>query len=212
MPKNKRPLRPLNYIKAVVMCHGKSEYRMVRYIKSNLHICAEPYAKDKGEHSIQITSIMNHLNRYPFDTMKNFLKEYDELKFEISGKGSKKKLQNFKFFIIMDTDDCTQGEKEDYINRNMFKNHWLYDYIVPVYFIDKLESVLPKAGISREIKDSEKGSYYEDIFPINKGDVTAGTIDEIKLFKEKVETQKNFTNLHQMVEYFLNLAENKKCL
>ncbi|MEI0517284.1 hypothetical protein [Brachyspira murdochii] len=39
--------------------------------------------------------------------------------------------KDFKIFIIMDTDDCkNEEEKNNFINKNMFKNYWAYDYIV----------------------------------------------------------------------------------
>lgn len=55
-----------NYVKGVVICHGKSELLMTRHITSNLHLNVKPYARDKGSNSIQITSLMtvlklNHL-------------------------------------------------------------------------------------------------------------------------------------------------------
>ncbi|TKZ15846.1 hypothetical protein EZH24_13855, partial [Brachyspira catarrhinii] len=68
--------------------------------------------------------------------------------------------KNFKIFIIMDTDDCTAQQKSEFINKNMFKNHWAYNYIVPIYNDDNLENVLIKATIEVENKKD-----YIKIFP-----------------------------------------------
>ena len=73
-----------NYIKGIVICHGKSEWQMVRYITSNLHLNVKPFARHKGKTSIQITGLMDILNAQPFLEMEAFLKEYPV---EVIGKG-----------------------------------------------------------------------------------------------------------------------------
>ena len=47
----------------------------------------------------------------------------------------------------MDTDDCSEDEKRKFINKEMFKGHWAYDYIVPIYNIPELETVLTEAKV-----------------------------------------------------------------
>lgn len=54
--------RSLSYLKAVVICHGKSEKQLCYFIKSNLRIRIAVESDKKGEKSIQITSVMNTLN------------------------------------------------------------------------------------------------------------------------------------------------------
>lgn len=202
----KRPLQ-CNYLKAIIICHGKSEIQIVRHIQSNLHLNAKTYAKDNGEHSIQITSVMSHLNSGRFNSINDFFKHYGKESFEVRGKGANKVINNFKLFIFLDTDDCTEEQKNNFINKQMIIGHWLYEYIVPIYTIPKLESVLEQANLIRRIKDSEKGSYYTKVFPVNDGKpLTDGTIEEIREFREKVATQKEKTNIQDMVDYFLNLA------
>ncbi|MEZ3452742.1 MAG: hypothetical protein K1W17_00020, partial [Oscillospiraceae bacterium] len=122
-----RTLRSQRYTKAVVICHGKSELQITRYIYSNLHLPVKVYAKDNGRHSIQITSLINELNSTQFRNIDKFA---DEFSVEVSGTGKNKKLVNFKLFIIMDTDDCTEQQKKKYISAEMFSKHWLYEYIV----------------------------------------------------------------------------------
>lgn len=202
----KRPLQ-CNYLKAIIICHGKSEIQIVRHIQSNLHLNAKTYAKDNGEHSIQITSLMSHLNSRPFDSINHFLNYYGKESFDLSGKGSHRTIKNFKLFVFLDTDDCTEEQKNNFINKQMFIGHWLYEYIVPIYTIPKLESVLEQANLIRRIKDSEKGTYYTKVFPINDGKpLTDGTIEEIKEFRDKVAAQKKKNNIQDMVDYFLSLA------
>ena len=113
MSKSKKKIS-LNYCKAVVIVHGKSEYLMVQHIKSSLHLPIEIYAKKKGNNSIQITSLMLVLNNSIFKTKKSLERNYDIEK-------EKNKYKNFKIFTIMDTDDCNEKKQKEYINKEMFK-------------------------------------------------------------------------------------------
>ena len=49
--------RDLKYNKALIICHGKSEYHIARYIKSNLRLPISIFANQNGATSIQITSL-----------------------------------------------------------------------------------------------------------------------------------------------------------
>ncbi|ACN84960.1 hypothetical protein BHWA1_02507 [Brachyspira hyodysenteriae WA1] len=135
-----------NYLKAIVIVHGQSELQMCNFIKNKLRLKIDIISKDKGGHSIQISSIMKRLKGKDINSSDNFKNTYnDELKIEDNEIIIDK---DFKIFIIMDTDDCrNEEEKNNFINKNMFKNYWAYDYIVPIYNIKKLEDVLIKAEI-----------------------------------------------------------------
>ena len=104
----------------------------------------EVYSDKNGEKAIQITSLKNTLNNKIFKSFKNFIKTYEDIKLTNDEKNID---DEFKIFIIMDTDDCTEKQKKDFINKEMFKEHWAYKYIVPIYNIPELESVLEMAKI-----------------------------------------------------------------
>ena len=194
----------VNHTKGVVICHGKSEIALAKYISTNLRLPIKIHAKDHGKHSIQITSVMTVLNTRPFKTIDSFLSEYEV---EVSGKGNSRILHNFKLFIIMDTDDCTDQQRDGYIGKELFRNHWLYDYIVPIYNIRKLEEVLMQAGImTKKIKSREKGEYYDRIFPINRTSFSVDSLNEVNTFNEKIRKVKT-TNLECFVDYCLSLLE-----
>lgn len=81
----------------------------------------------------------------------------------------------------MDTDDCTEEQKKQFINKEMFKGHWAYDYIKPIYNSPELESVLEKAKVPfKKIGDKRKKEYIK-LFPTDtkyeKSDVIQ--IDEL---------------------------------
>ena len=56
-----------------------------------------------------------------------------------------------------------------------------------------------KSGIiAKKIPDSQKGSYYSKIFPINQDPFSNDTLDQIRLFSKKLENVKE-TNLLEYV-------------
>lgn len=194
----------INYTKGVVICHGKSEVCLTKYICTNLHLSVKQYSKNNGKNSIQISSLKELLNTPPFKTINTFLNQYEV---ETAGRGKHRVLCNFKLFIIMDTDDCTEQQREDYINKKLFEGHWLYDYIVPIYNISNLEEVLMQTDIMpKKIKTNQKGEYYEQVFPINSKPLSNDTLHEVNTFNEKVKRVKA-TNLECFVNYCLSLLE-----
>lgn len=159
-----------SYLKAVVIVHGKSEKIICEHIKSNLRLNIHIASEKNGTSSIQITSLLKFLKRAEYKSLNDFLHEFgDKLPL-----GIKNLPKDFKIFTIMDTDDCTEKQKNSYIDKTMFRKHWAYDYINPIYNINSLEDVMLKAGIQVKTKKD-----YIKIFPINSnGDIK--DIDQIK--------------------------------
>lgn len=189
----------LNYSIGLVIVHGKTEYCMVRYIFSNLHLKFAIFAKHKGSYSIQINKLEDIFNDEVFSNKKNFEKKY------LDGNDIKN-IENYKIFIIMDTDDCQPSKKDEYITKAMFKNHWLYNYIVPIYNSPNIERTFLESKISnKKIKDSEKGEYYSKIFPISKEKLSNNTLDEIKEFYNKMKkVNRDISNLDVFIKYCID--------
>lgn len=190
------------YLKSVVIVHGKSEKQICDYIKSNLRLRMEIISKEKGEKSIQINSIKHILGDFRFKSFDAFISFFDDV--EIIKDNKEKRLSmDFKIFIIMDTDDCTEIEKQRFISKEMFKKHWAYEYIVPIYDSPDLENVMVKAGIKFEKKGAERKKEYIKIFPTEKKyKVKEGV--ELKEFAENLKKVKE-TNMDIFVEFCLNL-------
>lgn len=185
------------YLKAVVIVHGKSEKQICDYIKSNLRLKIEVVSEKKGEKSIQINSLKNTLNDTRFRSFDNFVAHFDDVEIV-----KKKRLSNeFKIFIIMDTDDCTDKRKSEYISKSMFKDHWAYDYIVPIYDTPDLESVLAKAKIPFEKKGVERKKEYIKIFPTNSK-YTISEASELNNFCSNLKQVKE-TNMDEFIEFCL---------
>ena len=184
-------------LNVMAIIHGKSELLMCSSVKSNLKIKHEIHAKDKGRHSIQVNSVMQELNSTKFNmSLKDFSEKYD-----ISYDSKSKKLVNFKLFIIMDLDDCTQEKAEHFKNKSMFYEHILYEYIVPIYNDPNLEKTIHDLGIN--INKKEKVKDYIKIFPTNKGDLDIHMAEE---FAEKLNKKCKSSNLGLYFDYCVSIA------
>lgn len=195
----------LNYTKCAVIVHGKSEFDLVKYIYTNLHLSVKIIAKDKGRGSIQINGLTDYLKKNQFKSIKSFADEYT-----IEYDRKTKSLKNFKLFIIMDTDDCDDVTRDKYISGELFKDSIFKDYIVPIYNITNLEDVMIKAGIMvKRIADSQKGTYYSKIFPINTEPLSLDTINQVVSFANKIKNVKE-TNMNVFVNYCYEQTTGKK--
>ena len=198
-------LSSLNYTKGAVIVHGKSEFQLVRFIYTNLHLPIKIIAENKGKNSIQINGLKGFLKKKVFQSLSAFANEYS-----VEYDRKRKKLNNFKLFIIMDTDDCSEKMKEAYVTGSLFKDHPLREYIVPIYNISNLEDVMMKAGIMvKRISDSEKGTYYNRIFPINTEPVSIDTIRQIQIFANRIKNVKE-TNMLEFVNYCMEQIPEAK--
>ena len=190
-----------NYTKSLVVVHGKSEYDLVRYIYTNLHLNIKIIAKDKGRESIQINGLKTLFAKGSFLSLSKFSKEYG-----IEYDKKNKVLKDFKLFVIMDTDDCSQETKNKYISGELFEFSVLKYYIIPIYNIENLEDVMIKAGImTKRIPISQKGSFYSKVFPVNTEPKSLDTINQVTGFYNKIKNLKE-TNLKVFVEYCYNKA------
>lgn len=190
----KRKPTKLNVMSIV---HGKSELLMCSSVKSNLKIKHEIHAKDRGRHSIQVNSVLQELNSKKFNmSLKDFSEKYD-----ISYDSKNKRLVNFKLFIIMDLDDCTQEKAEQFKNKSMFNEHILYEYIVPIYNDPNLEKTIHDLGININKKEKVKG--YIKIFLTNKGDLDIHMAEE---FAEKLNEKCKNSNLGLYFDYCVSIA------
>lgn len=179
-------VRKPNYCKGIIIAHGKSELLLAEHIKSNLHLPIEIYSLKNGKTSIQIDSLMTILGNNDFKN-KSKLKQ----KYIIEEKD--KKFINFFVMPIMDLDDTTEEKIEKYKNGEMFKNHWLSPYIIPIWNDINLDHVLYSLKlISKLPNDKEKGKVYEELFPKNTGQADLEQVSKLlKYFESTTKTNMN---------------------
>ena len=181
-------------MKIITIVHGKSEYCICKSIQSNLRLKQEIIARDKGKSSIQINGIMDFLNTDKrFKSIDTFKRYFPDIEYK------NKELINFYLFIIIYVDYLDTNIKEKFKNKSLFKNHWLYQYIIPIYNDPNLEKTMKDAGILIHKKKD-----YITIFPTNHGDL------DIKIAEELLEKLKNCksTNLNEYIEYCILIAKN----
>ncbi len=179
-------VRKPNYCKGIIIAHGKSELLLAEHIKSNLHLPIEIYSLKNGKTSIQIDSLMTILGNNDFKN-KSKLKQ----KYIIEEKNNK--FINFFIMPIMDLDDTTEEKIKKYKNGEMFKNHWLSPYIIPIWNDINLDHVLYDLKlISKLPNDKEKGKVYEELFPKNTGQADLEQVNKLlKYFESTTKTNMN---------------------
>ena len=179
-------VRKPNYCKGIIIAHGKSELLLAEHIKSNLHLPIEIYSLKNGKTSIQIDSLMTILGNNDFKN-KSKLKQ----KYIIEEKN--KKFINFFIMPIMDLDDTTEEKIKKYKNGEVFKNHWLSPYIIPIWNDINLDHVLYDLKlISKLPNDKEKGKVYEELFPKNTGQADLEQVNKLlKYFESTTKTNMN---------------------
>ena len=195
-------MQQLNYTKAIVIVHGKSEKQICQHVKSKLRLKMEIVSNNNGESSIQITSVKQTLNNTIFKSYNSFIKKYEDVKLSNNNKYLD---EDFKIFIILDTDDCTENQKSAFINKEMFKSHWAYDHIVPIYDSPNLEEVLKKANVPFTKTGDKRKKEYVKIFPT---DPKYEKSDEIQIQElcDNLKKQTN-TNLNEFLDFCLKAAE-----
>lgn len=191
--------KKLNYCKGVIIAHGKSEYILAEYIKSNLHLPVGIYAKNKGKTSIQIDGLMRVLGNNIFKNKNCLKKEY-----QIEEKN--RELINFFVMPIMDLDDTSKKKIQDYKSGKMFEKHWLSPYIIPIWNNKNLDEVLLKVGLIDKIPNyKEKGEMYRNIFPVNSGESDKEKIEKLK---EKFE-ETDKTNMEICIQKCLDSIQEE---
>lgn len=179
-------VRKPNYCKGIIIAHGKSELLLAEHIKSNLHLPIEIYSLKNGKTSIQIDSLMTILGNNDF-------KNKSKLKQKYIIEENNKKFINFFIMPIMDLDDTTEEKIKKYKNGEMFKNHWLSPYIIPIWNDINLDHVLYDLKlISKLPNDKEKGKVYEELFPKNTGQADLEQVSKLlKYFESTTKTNMN---------------------
>lgn len=123
------------------------------------------FGKDNGHSSIQINKLRNlFFQSKDFNSPAGFKRKFPEADLQ----GSSKRPvfpEGFHIFVIMDTDDCNAEMLRSFKDKSLFKGHWAYDYIVPVFNTENLEEVMERAGLPFTKKGDERKKEYSRIVP-----------------------------------------------
>ena len=188
----------VNYCRAIVIVHGKSELMMTQHIKSNLRLNMYIISNKNGRSSIQVNGLLNYINS------DSRLKNLSAMQKSFSPEIVKRKIKGCKIFSIMDLDDCDSIEAEKYKSGEMFNNSWLKECIVPVWCEPNFDVAMKKSGLIKTLSsDSQKADTYSRIFRIDHSNET--NLGEIEAFRDRL---KNIpcTNLGLFVDYCVDIA------
>lgn len=187
----------INHTCAVVIVHGKSEYRMVSAIKSKLRLNLVIYAHDKGKSSIQVDGLAKELTNTVFKSQKKLLEAYDTIDVEDDV------LQDFRIFTIMDVDDVSdQSKRTNYIAGHIsgIGNHPLKAYIWPIYCDENFEDVLREADFEFVAQSNRQKKHYNEVFSPGHWPATEENVREMAT---RLERSKK-TNLDVFLNYCLD--------
>lgn len=188
----KRNLFSPNYTSAIIVVHGSSEEIIARHIRSNLRLNLYIH---KRKTSIQIDGLLHELQTNFKDI--SVLNKNKHLELNIS----KNEIVNFKIFTLMDTDDCDEKTKLQYIDGSLFEQYSLKKYVVPIYTSPNLENVLYNCElIPRIFKNSEKVKEYIKRFPVSKAPYSVSKIDEMNQLSQALKNNK-CTNMEEFIDY-----------
>lgn len=179
--------RKLKKCRVFVIVHGKSELAICKNIFSSLRLKNDCFSDKKGAKSIQVSGLLTTLSNAHFKDFRGFQREYEDIEFY------KNEPINLKIFIIMDVDDCTSSEKEQFKSGRMFSSHWLAKWIVPIYNDPNLEQTMLEIG-----KKINQKKEYRRFF-------SGMTDEELSEINESLKRCR-CSNLHEFLTYCLALA------
>lgn len=194
-----RKKQPTKKCEAIVIAHGKAEELLAGEIKKRLRLPIEINPKNPN-FSKKLAGLRPFLDEnIIYRNKEKFKSSFPDYNFEIK----KGKLENCKIFIIMDMDDCVHDGRPElagqFKDKSMFKGHWLYDNIVPIYNDLNLETVAKKAGWDIEHDLGTYRKFFENI-PNNK------RVEFWQESSEKFKRDPN-TNLNIFIDYCMEWAE-----
>lgn len=195
MPKKRFP-PSVNYCRAIVIVHGKSELLMMEYLKRKFRLNIAIISNNNGKSSIQVNGLLN------FISSNTKLKSLKVVEKEFIPNVVGNKLIDCPIFTIMDLDDCDEKEAELYRTGKMFAGTWIEEYILPIWFSPHFDEAMKKAELLNKLpSDKEKGKVYTNLF---KNEMNG--LKELTVFKEKMEKCKN-TNIEVLVQYLADIVE-----
>ena len=150
--------RVVHYLPCSIICHGECEFILIQQIQSKKRRFLNPLAEDKGRQSILINTLNFYLNKL-FPTKSTYIKKYKDL----LAVDKDKKLINHKIFAIMDKDNVSDEVMKEYIDKSLFKDYWWGqdELIVPIYFMQDMDTVLTRHGINIDRSKSKPVQYFK---------------------------------------------------
>ena len=143
----------------IAVNHGKCEEILCKYLSHVLRLDIILISRDGGEETISLKESGNFLREGHFRDMASLNRYYRRVK-KIKGKANNLKLEDITIFVIMDVDGDGLSARS-FKSKDMFRESYFYDCIVPILSDPDLDTVLRNAGLN--ISDRNKPESYRSI-------------------------------------------------
>lgn len=182
------------YCPCVIVCHGLSEFVVFSEIKRLLRIPMEVYFDHNN--GLNIESIPKFLTVRFMKNPGSFRKEFSHAPIKCSKNG----FEDFRLYFVMDVDQATAKQANDFYSKALFKNHWCSAYVYPVLSRPNLDVVMSKAGYSIDL--AHKGDSYGQI-------MDRVFLEDLPEFSSKFKTIRS-TNISSLIDYLLESHDKMK--
>jgi len=191
MADNSIEKRELRYIKSLIIIADKTGYKICQYVQRSLKLKVKLY--DCTE-----KNIMEVLHNNEHRTFSKFIKQYTV---ETNKNNKLEEISDFKIYIVMNLDYFSSPEKKNiFLDKSMFKEHWAYDYIVPIYNDANLKEILLESNADSRIEIRQAKDYLK-VFPLaSKFDLNIGDREEVEVLNDLIQNNKK-TNLNILLDY-----------
>ncbi|OJG25594.1 hypothetical protein RR47_GL001643 [Enterococcus columbae DSM 7374 = ATCC 51263] len=182
-----------------MVCHGKSEVRIVENLRRNLKIPIAILSEKNGKNSIQIGKSLDRFLHKKLNKKKAVndlgIIEYDK----------KGQPLDLKIFILMDLDDVQEHQMiENYKNGTLFSKHKFSNLIIPLYNDGNLEEVMLRMGYDTPNDKREKVMVYDRLFSAQN---ISENLTSIEKFMEDCKKCKQ-TNMELLLQHVIEHAKS----
>lgn len=130
------------------VCHGRCEYVMAKKIKSLLRLPISIYAESNGKCSIQVHGLLKFVAHQPsLRSREAYLRDNG-----INKSDAKSFFDHHKIIFLMDLDDASSSEADDYVSGRLFSKEWYAPYAMPIYFRPNLDAVTKRIGYDIDVR------------------------------------------------------------
>jgi hypothetical protein len=180
------------YCPCVIVCHGLSESIVFGNIKRLLRIPMEVYFDHNN--GLNIESIPKFLAVRFMKSPGSFQTEFIHAPIKCRNN----RFEDFRLYFVMDVDQATTKQVNDFYNKALFKNHWCSAYVHPILSRPNLDVVMERAGYP--IDRADKGNSYRGIM----NNIFLENLPQFSAQLKAIPT----TNIPDLIDYLLE-SHNK---
>ena len=171
----------------IIICHGKSETILAKWLQNEAHIPLDIDSRDGGERSILLNSLVGFMKENGYYDGSKLKRRFPDIEYR-----NRKGFKDLRIFIIMDV-DTDRSLVNDYLTKVMFKDCPLKGNITSILNRNDMDSVFRGMGFG--IDEKHKPESYRDV-------LNATDVDELlRMLKGRDDT-----NLDVMIEELLSHA------